>query len=190
VTYGFQTTLTVSWTGTSQCSSETRRPSASNRRIFYYLICKLTGRPITPLDNLRAPDRAGVKMSVLDWIKFIIFAGIPSIPAFIHSRPAVADKRVISVRDHMPHHVISVSLTLFFQSSSTSSTRRRNTRNWELSGGYCPRYTPTKASKNLTKFFLHYQVLLRRIHGCSICRNGVCAHRCHLPSWRVQNKRG
>jgi len=65
---------------------------------FYDLIYEPIGRPITPLDNLRAPDRAGVKMSILDWIKFILFAGIPNIPAFIHSRPAVADKRVISVR--------------------------------------------------------------------------------------------
>lgn len=37
-------------------------------------------------------------MSILDWIKFVAFAVIPNIPAFIHSRPAVADKRIISVR--------------------------------------------------------------------------------------------
>ncbi|KIM36572.1 hypothetical protein M413DRAFT_449109 [Hebeloma cylindrosporum] len=57
------------------------------------------GKPLIPVDNLRAPDRAGVKMSILDWIKFVLFTGIPNIPAFIHSRPAVADKRVISLID-------------------------------------------------------------------------------------------
>ncbi|KAH9480083.1 Hydrolase tropI [Psilocybe cubensis] len=54
------------------------------------------GRPLVPVDDLRTPDRASKTMSVLDWIKFILFTGIPSLPAFIHSRPAVADKRVTS----------------------------------------------------------------------------------------------
>ncbi|PPQ81617.1 hypothetical protein CVT25_013592 [Psilocybe cyanescens] len=55
------------------------------------------GRPLVPVDDLRTPDRASKKMSILDWVKFIVFTGIPSLPAFIHSRPSVADKRVTSV---------------------------------------------------------------------------------------------
>ncbi|KAF8148245.1 dienelactone hydrolase endo-1,3,1,4-beta-D-glucanase [Crassisporium funariophilum] len=52
------------------------------------------GQPLVAINDLRAPDRAGVKMSVMDWVKFILFSGIPSLPAFIRSRPSVADQRV------------------------------------------------------------------------------------------------
>ncbi|TFK38922.1 dienelactone hydrolase endo-1,3,1,4-beta-D-glucanase [Crucibulum laeve] len=51
------------------------------------------GKPLIGLDVLVLPDRAGVKMSIFDWIKFI-FKSLPSIPAFLASRPSVADKRV------------------------------------------------------------------------------------------------
>jgi len=54
------------------------------------------GKPLIPVDELRFPDRAGVKMTIMDWVKFILFTGIPSLPAFIRSRPSVADKRIIS----------------------------------------------------------------------------------------------
>ena len=42
------------------------------------------------------PDRAGVKMTLWDWVKF---AGIAlwNLPALIASRPAVVDERLASV---------------------------------------------------------------------------------------------
>ncbi|KAF8955832.1 dienelactone hydrolase endo-1,3,1,4-beta-D-glucanase [Flammula alnicola] len=55
--------------------------------------------PLISVNNLSAPDRAGVKLSILDWIKFILFTGIPNIPAYISSRPSVADERVVSFID-------------------------------------------------------------------------------------------
>jgi len=98
--FGFQTILMVSL----HCSFLSLQD----------LIWEPIGKPLIPLDSLRAPDRAGVKMSFLDWIKFILFVGIPNIPAFIHSRPSVADKRVISVRTTCPCYC-EVLLTRLFK---------------------------------------------------------------------------
>ncbi|RDB27813.1 Hydrolase tropI [Hypsizygus marmoreus] len=51
------------------------------------------GKPLAPVRSLLTPDRAGVRMGVCQWLKFIIYT-IPSIPAFIQSRPSVADARL------------------------------------------------------------------------------------------------
>ncbi|KAF9473998.1 alpha/beta-hydrolase [Pholiota conissans] len=56
------------------------------------------GKPLVPASNLRAPDHAGAKMSIMDWVKFVL-ATIPHIPAFIRSRPSVADMRVLALID-------------------------------------------------------------------------------------------
>ena len=47
------------------------------------------------------PDRAGVKMTLWDWVKF---AGIAlwNLPALIASRPAVVDERLDSVSSTFP----------------------------------------------------------------------------------------
>lgn len=52
------------------------------------------GRPPMSLTSM-TPDRAGVKMTLWDWVKF---AGIAfrNLPALIASRPAVVDKRLAS----------------------------------------------------------------------------------------------
>jgi len=51
------------------------------------------GRPLVNADTLLLPDRAGIKMSAFQWLKFIL-ACIPKIPAFISSRPSVVDGRL------------------------------------------------------------------------------------------------
>ncbi|KAF8997179.1 Alpha/Beta hydrolase protein [Cyathus striatus] len=51
------------------------------------------GKPLIGLNQLVLPDRAGVKMTIWDWVKFVV-AILPNIPAAISSRPSVADKRV------------------------------------------------------------------------------------------------
>ncbi|KDR77585.1 hypothetical protein GALMADRAFT_245735 [Galerina marginata CBS 339.88] len=51
------------------------------------------GRPLVAVDNLSTPDRAGKKMTNLDWIKLVL-SSVPSLPAYIHSRPSAVDKRV------------------------------------------------------------------------------------------------
>lgn len=122
---------------------------AARQEYFYDLPCEPIGRPITPLDNLRTPDRAGVKMSILDWVKFILFAGIPNILAFIHSRPAVADKRVISVRTT---HVIAVSLTQSFKLINLLNETKKYNKLGLVGRVLCswPRLW------DLTKFFFHH----------------------------------
>lgn len=57
----------------------------------------IPGRPLIPASNMRAPDHAAKKMSIWDWILFVMYT-IPNIPAFIRSRPSVSDARVVSVR--------------------------------------------------------------------------------------------
>ncbi|KAF8891699.1 dienelactone hydrolase endo-1,3,1,4-beta-D-glucanase [Infundibulicybe gibba] len=54
------------------------------------------GKPLVGVDQFKLiPDRAGVKMTTMTWIKFI-FSALPSIPAFIQSRPTVVDRRLVS----------------------------------------------------------------------------------------------
>ncbi|KDR77601.1 hypothetical protein GALMADRAFT_245751 [Galerina marginata CBS 339.88] len=53
------------------------------------------GKPLFPHEAMTLPDRAGVKLSMWDWIKFILI-GLPRIPAFISNRPSVVDKRLES----------------------------------------------------------------------------------------------
>ncbi|KAJ2928419.1 hypothetical protein H1R20_g8682, partial [Candolleomyces eurysporus] len=66
------------------------------------------GRPLIPLNAMSGPDKASQKMSILDWIKFIFLNGIPSIPAFISSRPSVVDARLASffalLKEKKPHY--------------------------------------------------------------------------------------
>ncbi|PPQ72815.1 hypothetical protein CVT24_012891 [Panaeolus cyanescens] len=54
----------------------------------------LAGRPLVDVDDLGAPDRAGVKLSLFDKLKGMLFSVIPKIPAYISNRPSVVDKRV------------------------------------------------------------------------------------------------
>ncbi|KAG6840737.1 hypothetical protein C0991_004755 [Blastosporella zonata] len=51
------------------------------------------GRPLVDVDSMLLPDRAGVRMSIAQWLKFIL-AAIPKIPAFISNRPSVVDGRL------------------------------------------------------------------------------------------------
>ena len=53
------------------------------------------------------PDRAGVKVSLWDWVKF---AGVAlwNLPALIASRPAVVDGRLASVSSTFISREISV----------------------------------------------------------------------------------
>jgi len=51
------------------------------------------GKPLLGVDQLNLPDRAGIKMSAWDWVKFL-FAVLPSIPTFIRNRPSVVDVRI------------------------------------------------------------------------------------------------
>jgi carboxymethylenebutenolidase len=53
------------------------------------------------------PDRAGVKMTLWDWAKFI-GAALWNLPAVIASRPAVVDERLASVSSTLPSREISV----------------------------------------------------------------------------------
>ena len=55
-----------------------------------------TGKPLIGVNQMLIPDRAGVKMTLLDWLKFII-ACLPRILTLIKSRPSVVDGRVSSV---------------------------------------------------------------------------------------------
>ncbi|KAG6816489.1 hypothetical protein H0H93_008053 [Arthromyces matolae] len=52
------------------------------------------GWPIYPLSRLKATGRTGGKTTFFQWILFYLSV-IPSFPAFIHSRPAVSDQRVV-----------------------------------------------------------------------------------------------
>ncbi|KAG6918342.1 hypothetical protein DXG01_014991 [Tephrocybe rancida] len=51
------------------------------------------GRPLVDVDMILLPDRAGVRMSIMQWLKFIL-ATIPKLPAVISSRPSVVDARL------------------------------------------------------------------------------------------------
>ncbi|KAH0581391.1 hypothetical protein H2248_012478 [Termitomyces sp. 'cryptogamus'] len=52
------------------------------------------GRPLANLDSMfLLPDRAGVKMTLFKWFRFIL-AMIPKLPAAYSSRPAVVDARL------------------------------------------------------------------------------------------------
>ncbi|TFK34078.1 dienelactone hydrolase endo-1,3,1,4-beta-D-glucanase [Crucibulum laeve] len=51
------------------------------------------GKPLIKVGQLKLPDRAGVKRSTFDWIKFV-FAVLPSLPGFIKNRPKVVDARI------------------------------------------------------------------------------------------------
>ena len=44
-------------------------------------------------------ERAGDKISICDWIKFIFTAGLPNILSFIGNRASVVDSRLDGVRD-------------------------------------------------------------------------------------------
>ncbi|KAF8148251.1 dienelactone hydrolase endo-1,3,1,4-beta-D-glucanase [Crassisporium funariophilum] len=54
------------------------------------------GRPLLPVDAMAIPDRAGVKISWWQWVKFIVTIGIPNLPAIISNTPSVVDKRIES----------------------------------------------------------------------------------------------
>lgn len=84
--YGSQTTLTVR---IGICPTHSL---SARLKIGLFL-----GRPLIAVDNLWGPERAGDKVSILDWIKFIFTTGIPGIPTFIANRPSVTDKRVTDV---------------------------------------------------------------------------------------------
>ncbi|EDR01792.1 dienelactone hydrolase endo-1,3,1,4-beta-D-glucanase [Laccaria bicolor S238N-H82] len=53
------------------------------------------GKPPMPLTTM-IPDRAGVKASLWDWVKFVGVL-LRNLPALINSRPAVVDKRLASL---------------------------------------------------------------------------------------------
>jgi carboxymethylenebutenolidase len=63
----------------------------------------LSGKPPADANTLEPlfPDRAGVKISGLRLMKFII-KFIPSVPRMIACRPSVVDARVHEARDHSP----------------------------------------------------------------------------------------
>lgn len=97
-------------------------------RLFYSV-----GRPLIAVDALLVPDRAGVKLGIFGWIKFIV-GTIPSIPAFVHSRPTVADARISKVQ--LPSKTIPSFNNYSNASSLKRSKRRRNTRKSVLWGVY------------------------------------------------------
>lgn len=122
-------------------------------------------------------------MSILDWIKFILFAGIPNIPAFIHSRPGVADKRVISVRTAHPYYC---SLT-----NAIIQAHRPSQRDEEIQEiGHCgastvPRYNTDQGfdiqlkSSSITRYCYGGSTAVRFagrefIHSAVICHPGGC----------------
>ncbi|PPQ76098.1 hypothetical protein CVT26_004605 [Gymnopilus dilepis] len=53
------------------------------------------GKPLFPHDALTLPDRAHVKPSIWEWIRFVSIA-LTRIPNFISNRPATVDKRLES----------------------------------------------------------------------------------------------
>lgn len=58
----------------------------------------LLGKPLLPVDTMRLPDRPGVKLSLLDWIKFF-FNFVPRLPnILISNRTSLTDRRLHSVR--------------------------------------------------------------------------------------------
>jgi len=44
-------------------------------------------------------ERAGDKISIWDWIKFIFTVGLPNISSIIGNRPSVVDRRLEGVRN-------------------------------------------------------------------------------------------
>lgn len=59
----------------------------------------LTGHPPVKPEDLKAPQRAGEKMSLWATIKFFFFL-IPRLWPLFRNRPSVAIKRVMDVSDH------------------------------------------------------------------------------------------
>ncbi len=57
-------------------------------------LTRLIGKPLIPLGAMTLADRAGVKISLWKWIKFIFTVGLPNIMSFISNRPSVVDSRV------------------------------------------------------------------------------------------------
>ena len=77
--------------------------------LFSEIVCvdsEYIGRPPMSLTDMM-PDRAGVKMTLWDWVKF---AGIAlwNLPALIASRPSVVDERLASVSSAITSREISV----------------------------------------------------------------------------------
>ena len=58
------------------------------------------------------PDRAGVKMTLWDWVKFAGI-GLWNLPALIASRPAVVDERLASVSSAITSREICVKFLSF-----------------------------------------------------------------------------
>jgi len=58
------------------------------------------------------PDRAGVKMTLWDWVKFV-GAALWNLPAVIASRPAAVDERLASVGSTFPSGGVSVLFLSF-----------------------------------------------------------------------------
>ncbi|KAG6815851.1 hypothetical protein H0H87_010767, partial [Tephrocybe sp. NHM501043] len=73
-------------------------------------------RPLVDVDSMLLPDRAGVRMSLMQWLKFIV-ATIPKLPAVISSRPSVVDARISKVSHISPFENFAV-LTYCFGGST------------------------------------------------------------------------
>ena len=60
------------------------------------------GKPLLPVGGMTMPDRAGVKISLWDWIKLFvtIFPSLPNILVF--NRGSVTDRRLHSVGSNKP----------------------------------------------------------------------------------------
>ena len=70
------------------------------------------------------PDRAGVKMTLWDWVKFGGI-GLRNVPALIASRPATVDQRLASVRSNIPKWR-NICLTLIFRLVLRAFKRKEN----------------------------------------------------------------
>ena len=70
------------------------------------------------------PDRAGVKLTLWDWVKFVGVA-LWNLPALIASRPAVVDDRLASVSSTFLSREISVKY-LFFRLVVRAFKREEN----------------------------------------------------------------
>ncbi|KAF9473996.1 dienelactone hydrolase endo-1,3,1,4-beta-D-glucanase [Pholiota conissans] len=69
------------------------------------------GKPLLPADKMSVPARAGVKISIWEWIRFAIFI-LPQIPVIISNRPSVVNRRLISfmelIRDKKKYEKIGM----------------------------------------------------------------------------------
>ncbi|KAJ7686347.1 dienelactone hydrolase endo-1,3,1,4-beta-D-glucanase [Mycena rosella] len=54
------------------------------------------GHPPVGLDDMKMPDRAGIKLSFFDLVKFV-WGVLPSVPAMVRHRPSVVEARTISL---------------------------------------------------------------------------------------------